>query len=100
LQALASSQIARQNAQRELTQKADQQQKEYLAQAKEKLIEAFPAWKDLEVARRETTELQDYVVKNYGVDEATARATIDPAIYKLAQKAMLYDRAQTAKTPR
>jgi hypothetical protein len=96
LQAIASANTAKADAQRELSQRAQEAQKVELAQTREKLLAAFPAWKDAEVARREVTELQDYVVKNYGVDEAAARASVDPIAYKLAQKAMLYDRAQAA----
>lgn len=96
LQALQATNNAKVQAQRELAQKAEQQQQEHLAQQKEKLLEAFPAWKDPEVARREVTELQDYAIKELGVPEAAARATIDPVVYKLAQKAMLYDRAQAS----
>jgi hypothetical protein len=94
LQALAAANGARANAQRELAQKAEQQHQANLADAKEKLIEAFPSWKDPDVARREVIELQDYAIKEMGVPEAAARNTLDPVIYKLTQKAMLYDRAQ------
>jgi hypothetical protein len=96
LEAIASANNAKTQAQQELAKKAEVQQQEMLAKAKDALLEAFPSWKDAEVARRETTELQDYVVKTYRVDEAAARSTVDPVIYKLAQKAMLYDRAQAA----
>lgn len=95
LQAIASANAAKNDAQRELSVKNQEAQQAELAKAKDALIEAFPAWKDAEVARREVTELQDYAIK-LGVPEAAARTTVDPHIYKLAQKAMLYDRAQAA----
>lgn len=98
LQALAVANAAKADAQRELTQKATEKQQLDQAAAKENLIKAFPAWTDPEVARREVTELQDYAIKALGVPESTARATIDPVVYKLAQKAMLYDRAQEKAT--
>lgn len=79
------------------TKAAEEAQTAHFAEAKGKLLEAFPAWKDLEVAKRETTELQDYVIKTYRVPEAAARSAIDPVTYQIAQKAMLYDRAQAAK---
>lgn len=101
LSALNSANQVREAAAKELTAKeakaAEEAQTAHFAQTKEKLLEAFPAWKDLEVAKRETTEIQDYAIKALGVPEAAARATIDPVIYKLAQKAMLYDRALAAK---
>jgi hypothetical protein len=100
LQALAASQIARQNAQRELTQKADQQQQEYLAQAKEKLSKPSPPGKTLKLPVARDDRAARLCGQELWRREAAARATIDPAIYKLAQKAMLYDRAQAAKTPR
>jgi hypothetical protein len=96
LQALASAQNAKAQAQQEIAQKTEAQQKEEFAKAKEALIEAFPTWKDPDVARREITELQEYAIK-LGVPEAAARSAIDPMTYKLAHKAMLYDRAQAAK---
>lgn len=79
------------------TKAAEEAQTAHYAEAKGKLLEAFPAWKDLEVAKRETTELQDYVIKAYRVPEAVARSAIDPVTYQIAQKAMLYDRALAAK---
>lgn len=97
LMALQSAANARAAAAQEVTKASEKAQTELLTRAKDALIEAFPTWKEPEVARRESSELQDYVVKSYGVDEATARNTIDPVIYKLAHKAMLYDRAQAQK---
>jgi len=94
LKALQSTANTRAAAQQEVTKAEQKAQTELLTRAKDALIEVFPSWKEAEVARRESTELQDYVVKTYRVDEATARSTIDPVIYQLAQKAMLYDRAQ------
>lgn len=96
LQALSAANNAKVQAQQEMQRKSQEAQQAHLAEAKEKLLEAFPAWKEPEVARREVTELQDYAIK-MGAPEAMARATTDPVIYKLAQKAMLYDRAQAAK---
>jgi hypothetical protein len=84
------------DAQTTLTQKAEVQQRESMEQAKTALIEAFPAWKDPQVARKEITELQDYAIKS-GATEQAARMAFDPIVYKMAQKAMLYDRAQAAK---
>jgi hypothetical protein len=95
LQMVANTRAA---AQQEVTKAEQKVQTELLTKAKDALIEAFPTWKEADVARRESTELQDYVVKAYGVDESTARSTIDPVIYRLAQKAMLYDRAQAKVT--
>lgn len=92
-----SARQAEADAQKELSTRANQQQQETLTKAKDALLTAFPTWKDPQVARRELTELQDYAIKSLGVPEQAARTTLDPYVYKLAQKAMLYDRAQTAK---
>jgi hypothetical protein len=97
LDALNATMAARNATKTEVDKATQQEQTAHLTKAKEALLEAFPAWTNPEVARKEVTELQDYVVKAFGVDEATARGTIDPVIYKLTQKAMLYDRAQAAK---
>lgn len=91
-----SARQAEADAQKELSTRANQQQQETLTKAKDALLTAFPTWKDPQVARKELTELQDYAIK-LGVPEQAARTTLDPFVYKLAQKAMLYDRAQTAK---
>lgn len=87
---------ARDAAAKEVQQAAEKVNSEHVSQAKDALLSAFPTWKDPAVARKEATELQDYAIK-MGVPEAAARNTIDPFVYKLAQKAMLYDRAQAAK---
>lgn len=92
-----AAQQAHQQAQQALQEKGEQAGKEMLAKAQEALVTAFPAWKDPAVGRKEMTELQDYAI-SLGVPEQAARGTLDPHIYKLAQKAMLYDRAQAAKT--
>lgn len=84
-------------AQGELTQRANVQQREQVEGAKTALLDAFPAWSDPAVARKEVTELQDYVIAGYKVSEQAARTALDPIVYQLAQKAMLYDRAQKAK---
>lgn len=97
MKAINSAVYARAEAEKELNARAEQAMQQDRAKSAEALLEAFPAWRDAEVAKREVPELQDYVVKNYRVDEATARSTVDPIIYQLAQKAMLYDRAQAAK---
>lgn len=91
-----SARQAEADAQKELSTRANQEQQETLTKAKDALLTAFPTWKDPQVARKELTELQDYAIK-LGVPEQAARTTLDPFVYKLAQKAMLYDRAQTAK---
>lgn len=96
LQQIQAVYLNRKAALDEVSKKEEVQKTEELAKAKDALIEAFPNWKDPEVARREVTELQDYAVKN-GASEAAARATLDPVIYKMVQKAMLYDRAEAAR---
>jgi hypothetical protein len=92
-----AAQNAQQQAQQELSKQQERQQSEFLTTAKEKLLEVFPTWKDPAVGRKEIAELQDYAI-SLGVPEPHARQAIDPFVYKLAQKAMLYDRAQAAKT--
>jgi hypothetical protein len=83
-------------AQSALQQKAEQQQKVHLESAKTALLEAFPTWSDGAVARKEISELQEYAISQ-GVPEQAARANLDPYVFKLAQKAMAYDKAQKAK---
>jgi len=92
-----AARAAQAEAQQVLTQKANEAQQETMKQARDALITAFPTWQDKTVAVKEMTELQDYAIKEMGVPEQAARTTIDPYVYKLAQKAMLYDRAQAAK---
>lgn len=93
LQAIAAANNAKAEADKIVQQKAEEKRTADYAAAKDALLEAFPAWKDPDVARREVTEIQDYAIK-MGVPEAAARACLDPNTYKLAHKAMLYDRAQ------
>lgn len=90
-------QQAAQRVQQELSTRAEAEQKEALGKQKDALLEAFPKWKaDLQVARKEITELQDYAI-SLGAGEQTARQAFDPVVYKMAQKAMLWDKAQKAK---
>jgi hypothetical protein len=84
-------------AQQLLENKAQQERQEGLVKARDALIKAFPAWKeDPKLAAKEITEMQDYAI-SLGADPATARQAIDPIVYQLAQKAMLWDKAQEAK---
>lgn len=80
-------------AQQALGQKQQQAQQENLAQARTALLETFPTWKDTTVLRKEMTEIQDYAI-SAGLPEADARMAIHPVLYKIAHKAMLYERAQ------
>lgn len=92
-----SAQQDQQRVQQELAAQADATNREMVSKAREALLEAFPTWKDAAVGRKEMTELQDYAI-TLGVPEQAARATFDPHVYKLTQKAMAYDRAQAKVT--
>lgn len=97
LMALNATQQAKASALQEVQQRDAQAHSATMAQAKTALIEMFPAWKDNAVAQKEITEIQDYAISQ-GVPEAAARGVIDAHTYKIAHKAMLYDRAQAART--
>jgi hypothetical protein len=84
--------LARKAAHAEIARSDQKHYAEHLARAKDALLEAFPAWHDPDTARREITALQDYAI-GQGAPEAAARNALDPVIYRLAQKAMAYDRA-------
>lgn len=94
---LSAAQQAQTDAQREIGAREEAAQREAQVQQRDALMEAFPAWNDPVVARKEILELQEYAIK-MGVPEQAARANVDPFTFKLTQKAMLYDRAQAAKT--
>lgn len=96
LMAFNATRQAAADAQQALTQKANEQRQTTLNDAREAILQAFPAWKDNAVAKKEITELQDYAI-SLGVPEQTARTTLDPFVYKLAQKAMAWDNAQKSK---
>jgi hypothetical protein len=81
----------------ELQKRQNAAQQEVLARSHTELLVHFPTWKDKAVATKEVVELQDYAIK-LGASEQAARALHDPMVYRLAHKAMLYDRAQAAKT--
>lgn len=91
-----ANQQAADEAQRELQRKADAQNRETMKKAHDALVQIFPTWKDAEVAKKGIAELQDYAI-SVGASPEGARALHDPIIYKLAHKAMLYDRAQAAR---
>jgi len=90
-------QQAKADADTELANKAKTQQQEAMAASHKELVKHFPTWSDPKVAMKEATELQDYAVKAFGISEQAARGLHNPVIYRMAQKAMLYDRAQAAK---
>lgn len=92
-----SAQQQAQDAQRELAGRAEVAQRETMQAARESLIAAFPTWTDNKIGLKEMAELQDYAISQ-GATEQGARNALDPTVYKLAQKAMLYDKAQAAKT--
>jgi|GEM_PF-1902342 len=88
---------AQERARAELDATAQKTQQETFTKAAVGFVETFPHWKNPEVARRESRELQDYAI-TLGAPEEAVRSSIDPFVYKLAHKAMLYDRAQAKKS--
>lgn len=94
---LGAKMQATEAAKAEVSKKEEAARTEELAKAKVALVEAFPTWSDPTVAVKEVRELQEYAISQ-GASKAAAEANLDPIVFKLAQKAMLYDRAQAAKT--
>lgn len=80
-------------------QRAEQEKArhQYLAKAEERLIDEFPEWKDQERGRREISEMHQYLQDEYAIPRELLSGMTEPYQYKIARKAMLYDRAQTAK---
>lgn len=76
---------------------ATKAQSDYIAKAEERLIDAFPEWRDQERGRKEIGEIRSYLAKEYGVPTEHLGAMVEPYHFQVARKAMLYDRAQKAK---
>lgn len=87
--------------QRRITEKmrADQidQYRAHLKQEEAKLVEAIPAWKDAEVAKKEKAELWDFA-KRHGYTDEELSMVGDHRVMVLLRKAMQHDRAE-AKRP-
>lgn len=90
-----SAQQAAQETKQALTTKENEAFQTRLATARTELLKEFPTWNDATVLRKEMVELQDYAI-SVGAPEQDARTALDPTLYKMARKAMLYDRAQAA----
>lgn len=69
---------------------------EVLKAERERLLEAVPSWKDDAVAKKEKTEMVQYALER-GFTEDQLKAAVDHKVLVLLRKAMLFDRAQSAK---
>lgn len=96
LMRLNAAQQAKAEAAQEVQKRNEQATREAAQSSYQELVKHFPTWKDPKVATKDVTEVQDYVIKEYGVNEQAVRSTYDPVTIRLAHKAMLYDRAQAA----
>jgi hypothetical protein len=72
------------------------QTKQYLETERTKLLEALPTWSDPEVAKKETTDLVTFA-KSAGYTDAELAQVTDHRVMLLLRKAMLFDRAESAR---
>jgi hypothetical protein len=82
---------------------AEQQQRDYFAQLRErldaekgKLLEVIPAWQDAAVAKAEKAQMLQYA-KTLGFSEQEVEGVMDHRAVVMLRKAMLYDAAEKAK---
>jgi hypothetical protein len=68
---------------------------QHLESEREKLVEAVPAWKNAEVAKKEKTAIFAFAQKE-GYSESDLREIYDHRVLKLLRKAWLHDKAQSA----
>lgn len=62
-----------------------------------KLIEAIPAWRNAETAKKEKGEVAKYAMEKLGYTEDQLKAVTDHRAMVLLHKAMLFDRLQAKK---
>lgn len=72
-----------------------QQMQEQLAKGSEALLEAIPEWRNPEVAKKDATALQDYLIQQ-GFTEQQLRENTDSRLFVMAHKARLYDESKGA----
>lgn len=70
--------------------------KQHLESENIKLLEAIPAWKDVEIAKKEKAALNKYG-QSLGYTDAELDQVYDHRVMNVLRKAMLYDEAQKAK---
>lgn len=63
----------------------------------QKLLEAIPAWKNAETAKKEKGEVAKYAMEKLGYTEEQLKAVTDHRAMVLIHKAMLFDRLQAKK---
>jgi hypothetical protein len=63
---------------------------------RERLLEAVPSWKDEKIAKKEKADMVEFALKS-GFTEDQLKTTVDHKVLVLLRKAMLFDRAQSAK---
>lgn len=68
---------------------------QHLESERAQLLEAVPAWKNAEVAKKEKAEIFKFAQKE-GYTEDQLREIYDHRVLKLLRKAWLYDKAQSA----
>ena len=66
----------------------------YVDEQRQILPDLIPEWRDTKVAKKEATELRDFLI-NEGFTEEDVSGLANASLVKLARKAMLYDRGQT-----
>lgn len=69
----------------------------YVDEQRQILPDLIPEWRDTKVAKKEATELRDFLI-NEGFTEEDVSGLANASLVKLARKAMLYDRGQTRAT--
>lgn len=72
-----------------------QESREMLAKGSEALLEAIPEWRNPEVAQKDATALQDYLIRQ-GFTEQQLRENTDPRLFVMAHKARLFDESKGA----
>jgi hypothetical protein len=86
----------RDRAQQHTHQQMQAMQQQTLAQARERLVEMLPEWKEPEKARTEQRKVAEYL-KGIGYADAEIAQAADPRAIVMARKAMLYDQLQASK---
>lgn len=83
-------------AQQKIDEDNMRQISDFVKAERERLIEAVPSWKDETIAKKEKADMVEFALKS-GFTEEQLKPLVDHKVLVLLRKAMLFDRAQSAK---
>lgn len=93
---LQQAQQAQQAYQAEQANRSDEHRAELLARSEQALLEALPSWRDPEKRVAEQKEVAQFLISN-GYSPQDLNDLADHRAVLLARKAMLWDKAQSAR---